>query len=486
MSPEDTVERLMMTDSMRIDTFYQIGAAIYQNDLKSSVEEKDWEIIKEELLRDSAININAEDLTYEEYLEAESNQLQDTTLNTPLLVIQPIVLNKELEPSKADTIFQQERHTITVPENAIETTSLEKINSRLLEMEEKLDAIRTSQGQPVKEENLTQAPTQTATTPSADIIELRKKIEQIEAQRPEQKDAELVKMKQQLFELQNKEEQKRNNENKELRAEIESLRKEINTSQEKVNSIPPQNSSGQNPEEIRQLKTEVAPVNQNIELMKQLLLQQQMIETLKNRPEPSAESKDTSNSEIQALRQEIAELRKSMTPTDKAATTVIAAPLDGNKEKIDTLRQQIVTLQKELQMLKDLKSSEPKVEKVVVEVPVAKSTDVMELIKGREKQIVFFNIGSSKLSSGGFEQTASVAQLLLQYDQLRVTLEAYTDSSGDATKNLMLSKKRAESVRAAILQYGIAVNRIDMDYRGEDAQSTPAFGRRVEMILSVN
>jgi len=481
-----SLEQMATIDSMNIDTFYQVGPAIYQNDLESSIEEEDWKVIKEELLRDSLININFEDLTYEEYLDTELSQIQDTAAGETFLVFQPIVLDKESKPSEVDTTMKRDK-ALLVPDLKKEENneSLERVNLRLLAMERKLDSIQNNQYQQANEKQLILPPAQTAVTPSKEVIELRKKIEQLEAQTQQKSDPELEKMKQQLslYESQNKEAQSRNKENEKLKAEIELLRKDINASQGRSNTPPVQVLSTQNPEEINQLKTEVASINQNIEIMKQLLLQQQIIESLKKQPQTVVESKDTSNNELLTLRKEIAELKTKVSLTEKPQTTIIASPVDNNKGEIDTLKQQIVSLQKELKTIREQKPVEPKVEKVIVEVPVEKPKGVMELIQGREKQIVFFNIGSSKLSSGGLGQAASIAQLMLQYNQLKVTLEAHTDSSGDATKNLMLSKKRAESVRAALLEYGIAANRISMDYRGEDAQSAPTFGRRVEMIL---
>ena len=73
---------------------------------------------------------------------------------------------------------------------------------------------------------------------------------------------------------------------------------------------------------------------------------------------------------------------------------------------------------------------------------------------------------------------------MLQYESLQLRLDAFTDASGDAAKNLLLSKKRAEAVKSAIVQYGISENRILLNFHGEDANSDSTYGRRVEMVLN--
>ncbi len=489
-------------DSMAIDTFYQIGSVILQDDLESSIEEADWEIIKTELLRDSVDN-NFDDLSYEEYLDVKLNNKQDTMADEPVNLFQPITVDQKLVETKVDTTLQTEVAPVTVnpgmsqQTDTVKTTKrvsdnkeLDMINSRFSEMEKKLDAILSNQPRQTEEKQAVSAPEQTPPAPSKEIVELQKKIAQLEAQSQQKNDPELEKMKQQLlqYQLQSKAEQERNNEYVKMQAELESLRRSVEAA--KVTTSTPREVTVQaeDTKEIKQLRNEVACMNQNMELMKQLLLQQQVIAALKSEPKQVvvAPKDTTSNSELIALKKEIAELKASMARPDTTAKQVVTPPVDKNKGEMDTLRQQIIALQLALKANREVKPPAPDTTKVIIEAPVVKSVNVRDMIKGREKQIVFFKIGSSKLPVESYAQINSIVQLILQYDQLYVVLEAYTDPSGDAARNLLLSKKRAESVKQALLQYGVPLNRIYLDYRGEDALSDPAFGRRVEMILKMD
>lgn len=504
---EASLDQSILADSMNVDTFYQVGVELFQDDLASSIEEEDWELIKEELLRDSVINIRTDDLTYEEYLDAELSKV-------PALDERKIETEKELDDEELalkkniGSLFGVEEEIETDTFVKVDTPNFdpafEQVNSRLSKMEEQLEAIRAGQTSVIRETEEETTSEEARVVPSSEIIELQKKIEALESKTLQetetqvQNSPELDEMKAQLERYKKQEEgEKINAENVRLKAEIESLRSDLNKSKLRVETPVVQVAPNPNSDEINQLKKEVASVNKNMEMMQQLLLQQQIIEALKNEPKQASVVEVRDTTELVALRKEIAELKASMSVAEKTPEVAVTVPVENNKGEVDTLRQQILNLQQELKSMKDVKPEPPletvvivekPVEKIVevpVEKPVETPVDVMTLIKGKEKKIVFFSSGSSKLTSEASGNVGAIAQLLLQYEELEVVLEAYTDSSGDPAKNLLLSKRRAESVKASIMKYGVSGSRIVLDFRGEDAQSDsdPAFGRRVEMIL---
>jgi outer membrane protein OmpA-like peptidoglycan-associated protein len=104
---------------------------------------------------------------------------------------------------------------------------------------------------------------------------------------------------------------------------------------------------------------------------------------------------------------------------------------------------------------------------------------------------VLFDTASSNLKAGAREKLAKVAGILLSHRGLKLQVEGHTDSVGSADYNQRLSENRAASVRAYLVDSGIAPNTIGTTGFGETmpvaSNDTPAGrqqNRRVELIVS--
>jgi len=104
---------------------------------------------------------------------------------------------------------------------------------------------------------------------------------------------------------------------------------------------------------------------------------------------------------------------------------------------------------------------------------------------------VLFDTGMHTLKPGAREKLARVAGILLTYPDLRLEVDGHTDSVGDDNYNQTLSERRAESVRAYLVQQGISPSAIVALGYGESqpvASNTLAAGRqqnrRVELIVA--
>ncbi|WP_431276632.1 OmpA family protein [Variovorax ureilyticus] len=79
----------------------------------------------------------------------------------------------------------------------------------------------------------------------------------------------------------------------------------------------------------------------------------------------------------------------------------------------------------------------------------------------------------------------AVVAALKAKPELHVVLHGYVDSSGDPKINAALAKRRAESVRDALLAADVPADRIEMkapaNIVGGDS---PAMARRVDVILA--
>jgi outer membrane protein OmpA-like peptidoglycan-associated protein len=104
---------------------------------------------------------------------------------------------------------------------------------------------------------------------------------------------------------------------------------------------------------------------------------------------------------------------------------------------------------------------------------------------------VLFDTNQAKLKSGGVRNLQRLADFFKQYPQRTVSIEGFTDSTGNHNRNQELSDDRAYSVRAALLDMGISTDRIKTRGYGEsypvaanDNAAGRQLNRRVEIIVS--
>ena len=104
---------------------------------------------------------------------------------------------------------------------------------------------------------------------------------------------------------------------------------------------------------------------------------------------------------------------------------------------------------------------------------------------------VLFDFNKATLKPGAREKLAKVAGIVLAYPGLRLALEGHTDSIGSDEYNMVLSEKRAESVRDYLVAQGVpAASTTAQGFGKADpvVSNANAAGRqrnrRVEMVVS--
>lgn len=103
---------------------------------------------------------------------------------------------------------------------------------------------------------------------------------------------------------------------------------------------------------------------------------------------------------------------------------------------------------------------------------------------------ITFATDSSNVSAGAKNVLNSVSLVLKEYDKTNIVVAGYTDNTGSANYNLMLSKQRAQSVANVLMNSGVPHARLNVQGFGEAnpmASNASAAGRasnrRVELTL---
>jgi outer membrane protein OmpA-like peptidoglycan-associated protein len=104
---------------------------------------------------------------------------------------------------------------------------------------------------------------------------------------------------------------------------------------------------------------------------------------------------------------------------------------------------------------------------------------------------VLFEFNRADLKSGAMQKLYPLVAFLQENPTRSVVIEGHTDNIGSDSYNFELSQRRAEAVRAFLLQNGIRAERITAQGRGEsypvaanDTEAGRQQNRRVEIVIS--
>ena len=107
------------------------------------------------------------------------------------------------------------------------------------------------------------------------------------------------------------------------------------------------------------------------------------------------------------------------------------------------------------------------------------------------KQTVFFEFNKATIKSVSFGLLNEVAQAMKDNPTIKVEVQGHTDSVGSDARNLKLSQKRAESVKAYLVKQGVEASRMVPKGYGETVPIADnrtgdgrAENRRVEFVIT--
>ncbi len=120
------------------------------------------------------------------------------------------------------------------------------------------------------------------------------------------------------------------------------------------------------------------------------------------------------------------------------------------------------------------------------------------LLSSEEKKIIedasahiYFETGSSTIKKVSYPDLDKLAAILKKHPEVKAKVEGHTDSSGNAEKNLTLSKARAASVKKYLIEHGEKEDHISSEGYGSskpiasnDTKAGRAKNRRVEIVVS--
>ena len=117
-------------------------------------------------------------------------------------------------------------------------------------------------------------------------------------------------------------------------------------------------------------------------------------------------------------------------------------------------------------------------------------TNFQNIKKGEKIKLnnIFFNVNDFNLLPESYLELNRLVNFLIKNPNLNIKIDGYTDNTGTEQSNLILSTKRAESVKNYLIKNGISKNRISSEGHGSkmnkypnDTPANRAKNRRVEI-----
>ena len=224
--------------------------------------------------------------------------------------------------------------------------------------------------------------------------------------------------------------------------------------------------------------------------------------------DPLVEELGKAKALIADLEDEIAALKETLRERDTALTEAQRAAEDATSDGDDTERARVTELTQTVATLeKKLAAAEDAHEKALADAKAAGTASVAQVrslysgaaalggkltengillsLAGDELQ---FASGTATLPDGDLPSLDRIAAFLKDQPGLTIRIEGHTDSSGSAEINQQLSKQRAEAVMQALIDRGVAADRISATGLGEEnpiADNATEAGKRANRRVEI-
>jgi outer membrane protein OmpA-like peptidoglycan-associated protein len=126
-------------------------------------------------------------------------------------------------------------------------------------------------------------------------------------------------------------------------------------------------------------------------------------------------------------------------------------------------------------------------------IPSAQVERVGEGINMTFQSGLMFSINSDKIADSAKNDLEAAAAVFKKYPETNLLIEGHTDDTGKDDYNMTLSEKRANAVADYLISKGVASNRIERKWYGEnqpkypnDSEANRQLNRRVEIGVYAN
>lgn len=193
-------------------------------------------------------------------------------------------------------------------------------------------------------------------------------------------------------------------------------------------------------------------------------------------------------SEIAQQAAKVAEAEKSVADASVKRQEIVAETERANAERARQLAQQRLAVAQASQTQAALATAHARsLEQQLADLKAKQTERGMVLTLGD----VLFDTGRAQLKPGAMRTLDQLATFLRENPERTVEIEGYTDSTGSSDTNQGLSERRANAVKSALMDRGIAINRIAARGLGEmnpvasnDTAAGRQQNRRVEVVIS--
>ncbi|MBT8229337.1 MAG: OmpA family protein [Bacteroidia bacterium] len=100
-----------------------------------------------------------------------------------------------------------------------------------------------------------------------------------------------------------------------------------------------------------------------------------------------------------------------------------------------------------------------------------------------------FDTGKAAMTAASAGEVDNIAAIMKAYPNVKISIDGYTDNTGDAEANVQLSKARAEAVKARLIGAGVAGDRLKTFGHGSDnpvADNNTEEGRNENRRIEIN